>query len=63
MSTLSGFIINTKSPGSIAPMEPSSLCFIEPDSTTTIGGNIPVANHIEPSNKKTNPTASNASLR
>ena len=56
-------MIKTKSPGSIAPREPSSLCFIEPDSTTTMGGNIPVANHIEPSNKKTKPTARKTSLR
>ena len=63
ISTLSGFITKTKSPGSMAPNEPSSVCFIEPDSTTTIGGNIPVASHIEPSNRNTKPIARNASLK
>ena len=56
------FMTRIRSPGSMAPTEPSSSCIIDPDSTTTIGGKEPVEIHIEPSRRTTNPSASDPSL-
>ena len=61
-SALFLFMTRIRSPGSIAPTEPSSSCIIDPDSTTTIGGNEPVDIHIEPSSRTTNPIAIDPSL-